>query len=298
MRPTRPLAWALGSLIALSGASLTGPVAAVAVRASERIHVTVVDARGRPVTGLTAADFEVRLDNQPQEVVSAAATLEPASVMIVTDRLGLNSTYTAFDVGQTLKGFTAAIRKGHADSKLALTTIDGIVLSVTKFTDPAAGLDRALGRLASNAGDAALLDGLAEVCNVMRTAPTERRVIFTLLAAYRADQSNVRVEQVIDMLRASGASLWVVEARQAQGGNFGNPAREQVLDYGSRHSGGLREIVASRSGVTAATTRIADLILAQYALTYGPAGGSIRSEVVVTVKRPGLRVLAASWVAR
>ncbi len=295
MCPTRPLAWALGSLVLLSGAS---PAASPASRANERIHLTVVDATGQPVTGLTAADFEVRLDNQPQEVVAVAATLEPASVMILTDRLGLNSTYTAYDVGQALRTFAGAIRKGNPESKLALTTIDGTVVSVTKFTNPAAELDRALGRLASIAGDAVLLDGLADVCRVMRTAPTERRIIFTLLAAYRADQSNVRNELVGEMLRASGASLWVIEVRQPEGGNFGNRAREQVLDTGSRRSGGLREIVASRTGVTAAAKHIADLILAQYVLTYGPAGGSVRSQVEVTVKRPGLRVLAAGWVSR
>ena len=267
--------------------------------ATERIYVTVIDSDGKPVAGLTAADFGVQLDGTLQEIVSAAPANEPLSVVIMTDRLGLNSTYTALDVRQTLVEFVGAIRANNPDSRIGLTTFDGTAIQVTKFSSARTDLDRALTRLATTAADAVMLDALGDVCKMMvRDAPTDRRAILTLLAAYRPDQSNLRHEVVTELLRLSGASLWTVEVRQADRGNFSNNVREVVLDSGGLMSGGTREIVGSRTGVTASTKHMAELMLAQYAITYAPGGGSGHSQLRVGLRRPGLRALAPRWISR
>ena len=288
----------LASLAVAIGVGLVRPSDLGARADATRIYLTVVDAKGKPVTGLTAADFEVRIDDTLQEVLGLATAVEPASVLILTDRLGLNSTYTAFDTGQALKDFVKAIRTGSPDSKIALTTFDGTTMQVTKFTSPPAELDHALGRLGSMTSDAVLLDGLADAARTMRGAPTDRRVILVLLAAYRSDQSGMQTDLVGEMLRLSQASIWALEVRQAQGGNVTNPTREQVLDAGAALSGGTRELVASRSGVTASLKRMADLILSQYALTYGATRGSSQSTLTVTVKRPDVKILSPRWTTR
>jgi len=261
-------------------------------------YVTVIDAKGKPVTGLTKEDFTVRLGQEPQEVLGLAPAVEPASVVIFTDRLGLNSTYTPPAVGDALRGFARALRQANPDSRVALTTFDGTVVELTKFASAFAETDRALGRLITNSEGAALFDGLSAVCKAMQSAPTDRRIIFTLFAQYRPDLSALQPEHVREMLRRSGASLWVVEVRQVPGSNITNPAREQVLDQGSRWSGGLRQIVASPSGMMAATKHMAELILGQYLLSYGPGGGTDPTPLIVEVKRPGVRVLAPGWTTR
>jgi hypothetical protein len=279
-------------------------IAAVAIAlllppaASERIYVTVVDAKNKPVTDLTAADFVIELDGARQEIASASPAVEPISLVILTDRLGLTPNYTAFDVGQTLKEFVAIVRTRSPESKIALTTFDGTVLQVTKFTSAPAELDRALGRLSTTAQDAVFLEALADVCKMMRTAPTDRRIIFTLLAAYRPDQSNLRNEIAAEMLRLSKSSLWTVEVRQNDRGNYGNNVREVVLDTGGQLSGGARDIVNSRTGVGVSSKQMAELMLAQYLLTYGPAGGTATSRLRIGVNRPGVRILAPRWTGR
>ena len=269
-----------------------------AASASERIYVTVADAKNKPVTDLTAADFVIELDGTRQEIASVSAAVEPISLVILTDRLGLSSNYTPFDVGQALREFVAVIRAGSPESKIALTTFDGTVLQVTKFTSAPAELDRALGRLSTTAQDAVFLEALADVCKLMRTAPTDRRIIFTLLAAYRPDQSNLRNEIAAEMLRLSKASLWTVEVRQSDRGNYGNNVREVVLDSGGQLSGGTRDIVNSRTGVGVSSKQMAELMLSQYLLTYGPAGGTATSRLRIGVTRPGVRILAPRWIGR
>jgi hypothetical protein len=286
-------------LIALTLA-LAGLVAAGGARAdNERIYLTVVDAKGKPVTGLTKADFSVRLDTANQEVLGLEPALEPPSIMILTDRLGLNSAYTPFDVSEALRGFANAVRKGSPDAKFALMTFDGTTSLLTKFTSPYAETDRALGRMPTNTPEAVLLEGIGETCKLLRSAPTDRKIIFTLLAAYRPDTSYGQSNVIGEVLRLSRASLWVVEVRQPEGGNFNNPMREQFLDAGAGLSGGYLEIVASRTGFTNAAKHAAELILAQYVLTFGPAtGGHSKTQLIVEVKRPGVRVLAPGWTSR
>ncbi len=286
--------------VSLAARSALGSVALEArpFTDTQKIYVTVVDAKGKPVTGLKKEDFAIRLDQANQEVLGLEPAVDPASVVILTDRLGLIPEYTPFDTGQALRDFANAIRKANPDSKLALTTFDGTTVEITKFTSAFNETERALGRLSTSTPEAVLFDGLATAAQSMRSAPSDRKIIFTLLAAYRPDHSPTQPDRLGEALRLSGASLWVLEVRLPQGGNYNNPAREQVLDNGAALSGGRREIVSSRSGVSSATKRFAELINAQYVLTFGPGGGHRGTQQVVEVKRPGVRVLAPGWTTR
>ena len=288
------LAVSLAALSALGGVALEARPPAQ----TQKIYVTVIDAKGKPVTDLKKEDFIVRLDKANQEVLGLEPAVDAASVLILTDRLGLNPTYTPFDTGQALRVFANTFRKANPDTKVSLTTFDGTTVEVTKFTSAFADTERALGRLSTNSDDAVLFDGIANACKSMRAAPTDRKIIFTLLSAYRAERSVLQPDSVGEMLRLSGASLWALEVRQVPGGNYNNPAREQVLDNGSALSGGMHETVSSISGVNSATKKFAELMLAQYVLTFGPGGGHRGTQQVVEVKRPGVRVLAPGWTTR
>jgi hypothetical protein len=123
-------------------------------------------------------------------------------------------------------------------------------------------------------------------------------VIFTVVAGYRPDQSNVRNDILGEVLRLSGAQVWAIEVRSAQGGNWANNAREQVLDRSTRLSGGMIDIVASPNALESMCKQMAEQLAGQYELTYGPGGGVASSQVTVGVKQTGYKVLAPIWTDR
>ena len=297
MTPSFRPRWPRGALVVMALACTIAPEPVRATRAQEHVFVTVVDDKGRPVEGLNVSDFVVQIDGVAQEIVRAEPATTPLSIVILTDRLGLNSNYTPVDLRQALGDFVKRVRGGSPESKFALTTFDGPVVQMTRFTSAPAELDRALGRLSSIVATAAIIDGVSDAAKQLAAAPTERRAVLVVASSYRQDQSSLRTDLAGEALRISKSSLWAVEVR-ADRANFSSQAREETLDLGSRLSGGTRDVVSSRSGVLTSCRRMAELLLAQYDVTYAPAQGTGRSRLTVGVKGSGLRVFAPSWLSR
>jgi hypothetical protein len=118
--------------LVLAVLAICGPVDVNALVAPARVYVSVADNKGKPVSGLTAADFKIAIDDREQEVLSVAPATEPLDVVIITDRLGLDPAYSSFTVQHALSGFVKGIRT-VPDSRIALTTFDGPVVRITGF---------------------------------------------------------------------------------------------------------------------------------------------------------------------
>lgn len=287
----------LASAIGLFAALLCLPAGIGASAGQHKIFVAVADNKGKPVTGLTAADFKITIDQQVQEILSVEPATEPASIVLLTDRLGLEQAYGPQDLGRALQSFVKIIRTKVPGSHLALTTFDGPVVRLAPFGQAGAELDRLLGRLSTVTRDSGLRDALIDACQMLRQAPSKRKVVFTIFAGYRPDMSSVRVDLAAEALRLCDASLWIIEARILGENSFGNNEREAIVDRGSRFSGGFRDIVASAIGVDTVAKQMAELIASQYVITYGPGGGTRTSTRQVVVGRNNVKVYAPSWIA-
>ena len=259
-----------------------------------RVFVTIADPKGQPIRGLRAADFSVLIDDTRQSIVSVSPADEAPSVLILTDRLGQTSDYRPADLQRAIGNFTARLREGHSDTRLALTTFEGVVVQAVKFAE-AADLQKILGRL-TPVTNAPLVEALTDACRTIRFAPTQRRAILLLFAAYRPDEGQTRVDIASEMCRLSGSSLWTLEARASDGRNLRNPAREMAVDQISQWSGGMHELVTTAQALEATAAIMADLIGAQYVITYTPGGGTAKSRLTVGVNVRDAFVLAPMWV--
>ena len=297
--PSRAAA-ALAIALVVSSALAADPRAGAAPQATQhRVLATVIDNKDKPIQGLGAADFRILIDDVPQEIISVAPATDPVSVIILTDRLGLDVTYPPAVIGNALKSFVKTLNTAVPGSQVALTTFDGPVVRVANFSLPLTDLEKLLGRLATVAQDAAIRDAMMDVCAHAQKAPTPRRAIFTVFAGYRPDTSTTRTEQVGQALESCGASWWAIEARTTGENSFGNKDRELVVDRGTALSGGMRDIVASAVGVETMSKRMAQYIAAQYEIVYAATGNRRNSTMrKVIVNRPNVKVYAPAWVPR
>ncbi len=280
--------------VVFAGAAL-GWSTGVAAPATTRIYVVVADAKGLPVLGLPASAFFVELNGKPVEIVSAGPASEPASILLLTDRLGQTSDYRPADLRKALRSFVEVSSDGRIETKFALTTFDQIVTAVAKFPSSPAEAGRVIDKLVGSALDAPFVDALSDACTTASASPTDRRIIFVVYASYRPDHGLSRIDATAESCRGSGASLWAVEARASDGRNYPNPARERIVDDVSRMSGGMREYVNAATGLDSLSRLMGTLVASQYAITFASGPTNIDSKLTVGVKRTGVFVMAPTW---
>ena len=275
------------------------PIPLNAVVQGSRVYVSVADNKGKPIEGLTAADFKIAIDGKEQEVLSVGPATEPVDTVIITDRLGLDPAYSNFIVGASLRDFVKGLGSGSPNSRIALTTFDGPVVRITGLNAPAADLNKALGRLSTTASESGLLDAVVDACELLKDSKTDRKVIFALFAAYRADTSTQWNDRTLKTMWDTNASLWAVEVQSPGGAVGGNAGREEVVGLGSRLSGGLHVNVGSPIGISTQSKMMATLISKQYVIRYAPGSDpSTNSRRTIAVNRNGARILFPTWVAR
>jgi hypothetical protein len=318
-----------GSLAVASLLWASGNTLATAAQGQTRIFVAVHDDTGAPVIDLTGSDFLIRVDGGDRQILSVTRATTPLSVVLLTDQLGLTSTYPLTDLREALAAFVTTIRGAGAEARFALLTFDGAPNLRTRFDSSPAILERELGRLVGVASNSVLLDAVHQASGLLAKGPTERRAILSVFAAYRPDASVRLTTEVGQVLRQSGASLWSVEVvaptgwqvtqgpnrpsinptaglgepRQVSGdpnspssGAYASMPREVVIGEGGVRSGGMRQTVTSRLQLAPAIARVAQLLLGQYEIVYGEDRSSATSERLVAVRRRNVTVLAPSWV--
>ena len=259
-----------------------------------KVFATVLGPNGNPVAHLTAADFVIHENGEEKRVLNADISTEPLAVELITDRLGGRSDFTPEQMRAGLDAIVETILSVSPDSQIGLRTFDSESVQQVKPTVSAVQLSATIKKLFSNNGNSVLLEAIADAGNALRFAKTPRRAIIGLIAGYKGDASGITSLQSAEALRQSGASFWAVEA-VANG--VMNPSRDVMLTQATRDSGGYHSRVQVGTAVANACTRMAVLVLSQYAVTYGAPASGKNKRIDVAVKGQGMTVAAAHWAA-
>jgi hypothetical protein len=287
-----PLGFA--ALVVAGLVGMAPPVHGARTAKQGRVYVTVTGADGRPVKGLSAADFAVQENGTAKTVTSAESATAPLAVELLTDRLG--GSYSPDQMRAALSGIADTILGVIPESRIGLLTFDGASNQQVPLTSSQSELDSAIKKLFSNNSPAVLLEGIADASRVLATVPEERRAIVAVVAEYRADLSSVQPRNTAEALRTSKAALWMLEAHSGAG-SAPNANRDVMSTMATRDSGGTSMGVGAGTALAAAATRLAVLMLAQYVVTYEDPLPQKDVRLDVTVKRPNLRILAPHWTS-
>lgn len=274
---------------------------AAAAPQTRRVFVAAADAKGAPVTDLTAADFTLKEGGKAREIVKAGPATGLIQVALLVDDNGTG--IFRYAVGKFIEALL-----GRAE--FAVSTVTGQTLKLVDYTTSAAALSEAIGKLTarpSTPDGGQLLDAVSEAALELdrRNAP---RPVIVALTVGGEEHSTLPAHHVLNNLRQSGASLHVMTVVNTALRSQSNPTTasamlgenmnlNEVLGDGPKQSGGLRAEIVAASGIASVLQELADLLKSQYMIEYTlPDGVKPSDKLSVAVKRRGVSLRAPTRI--
>jgi VWFA-related protein len=315
--PLRAMATALLTCVcALYGPAQGQPATAARQTPASLAHrtptvwVTVADQKGMPVHDLTAADFEVKEDGKPRDVLKVTPLAEPVSVALLLDDKGS-------DINEIRSALAAFATQVQGRAEVSLVSVVPTVMKVFDYTSSlptmAAGIQRLVWRAGPSGG--LLLSSIADTADELAHREAARTAIVVVTFEGEESRSHKPAKMVLDVLERSRAVLHVVavgtptmrrmnravvESGDVQGDDWvvDQANRNAVLGEGPRQSGGRRHELTAATGLVHALGAVADDLLNQYAVVYAGAADTKPSrKLSVSVKRRGVTVRAPTKIA-
>ena len=284
-------------------------VAGVGARAQsavdKSIFVSVVDASGKPVKDLTAAEFQIREDNMMREVVGVKPATQPLAIQLLMDTSENAGGSTGMaagvdivrDIRTSLIGFSRHVTTSSPDSQIAIMEFGQAAIQVANYTSKFEDLEKAINRLFPKPKAASVLhEALIEASKSLGRQKTPRRAIVVLNVEPGEEQSREQPNDILKAIQASGASLWVVHIQKSEGRNS---ARDLVLGRLTQITGGRRESIVGQSAIEGYLKAYADALMNQYEITYKrPESRTPAQQTLVGITRAGLRLHANAFAPK
>ena len=261
--------------------ALDAPVLTFSAR-REVVRVDVlVSAGGRPVTGLTRDDFEVRDNGVLQTIDLARPESIPLSVVLALD---LSSSVAGQRLGHLKQAGRAVLEALDSEDRVALVTFSHVPTLRQALTHDPALIRSELEGLEGR-GDTALVDGL--YASVLVGESDGGRSLVIVFSDGMDTASWLPRSSVLDTVRRSDVVVYGVTTGQSRDAAF-------LREVGKATGGGWLE-VGSTAELARTFVAIFDEFRYRYLLTYTPAGVDQDGwhELEVRVRRRGAAVTAA-----
>jgi VWFA-related protein len=270
------------------------------------LYVTAIDKNGAGVRDLQPIDFEVKVGGKTQEVVSARPAEVPLRIALIVADQGTG----AFQLG--IARFMQTLL-GHAEFKLMSVLVQP--QTVLDYSHDGAALSAGLNRLGARGRErgAQLMEAIQDATKDVQHEA--RRPVIVVMRLGGESPTQISGNEVREMLRKSGAALYVISTAGAQGAapsqaragisteqaqladteltdSAANLA--QVLGDGAKESGGRHDQVIGTSHANA-LAQLAHELLHQYEVGCAlPDGVKPGEKLSVSSKRKGVTVRAPS----
>lgn len=229
----------------------------------------------RPVTGLTAADFELFDNGVPQQITSLSYEKLPIDVTVVLD-------VSASVTGSVLDELRRALRQLRSDlgpqDRLRLLTFNMSVRRIVDFDAPATTVDAALASLSAG-GSSAVFDSLAVA--LVSPVPAGRRQLIVLFSDGQDSSSIIEADTLLDVARRSSPTVAVVLSSPARqrpaslvrtASKLGSATVGDLADQIAGETGGFVAAIAAGDNLTSTFRRVLEQFRTSYVLYFTPTG--------------------------
>ena len=250
-----------------------------------QVTVTVTDATGRLVTGLTRRDFQVFEDGVEHPITQFTDERVPVSLGVLLDASDSMRGQAVVDARGALDRFLSELLEPVDETFVA--TFNHAPRLAARWTRPPSALRNVLEGLKPSGGTA-LYDSVADVSALFERRTHPRAAL--LMISDGADTASDRtLHNALDAIRRTDMFVYAIaiDAPDARASTRVNP---EALREITSLTGGTTEVVRSAVDLGPATTRIADELNKQYTIGYSsrrPPDGSWRA-IRVRMRADGL----------
>lgn len=235
-----------------------------------QLDVKVTDQSGRPVSGLTKADFVVYEDKISQNIESVSNEEAPVSMGLAIDASGSmrSKLYNVLDAARDL------IRQMRPDDEAFLAQFTTEADLLQEFTSDRRELEDAIRRMYPGGGTA-LLDAIIATADHAQQKGKRRRKALVVITDGLEQDSLVKEKQVIQAMKEDEVQLYLVGFLEGDESGWlitRSPARKakDLLTRLAADSGGRAFFLRDVSETTAIAAQIAKDLRAQYVINYYP----------------------------
>ena len=256
------------------------------------IRAVVKDGRGRPVTTLTKADFELRDNNTPKRILTVEQDNGPVGLALLFDISGSMDVNDRFGRARD-QGYFLLSGLRNGEDEAAIFAFDSRLHVIQPFTTD---LDRLRGSVTefSRWGMTSLHDAIASASKTMDTRATRRRALVVLTDGIDTG-SKLTPAEVSAIASSIDLPVYIVAVVQEiddprQGA--GNQALAGELADLARWTGGQLFVATSTSEASAIARQVVSELRQQYLIAFEPGATPGWHSVDVRVGRKGHTVQA------
>ena len=263
------------------------------------IQTSVRDKRGRPMTGLTSADFEVRDNGQLKPVLSLRSDRRsPVSLAVLVDTSG--SMRVGSKMSMVREAFDTLLRQlRDGTDEIALFTFDSSLQERQGFTSSLADLEDELDDFPSF-GATSLYDATAATARQLAARSAGHKAIIILTDGVDTS-STLTAPEVSGLASSIDVPVYIVatvptvdQAAMTQGGDRPLASDGADLRHLAEWTGGRLAFAYTPLDTVVVTSRLLDELRQQYVLAIQAATVSEWRRLEVKVKHPSATVKARS----
>jgi Ca-activated chloride channel homolog len=261
------------------------------------IPASVTDVNGRAITSLKAEDFQLKVAGRAVEIAELARSETPIRLAMLFDNSGSVFAAREFEKDAAIRFLRRIIRPDR--DLAALFSVADYTRLEQPFTRDVSLLTRSIELFPEPKGATALLDGIIEVSDYLRSASGRRVLVVVSDGEDTYSQIDTTLEQVIRRLQINDCQVYVVRTKDFEnfkrtgmrGGNANirSLAAERRMLEIAQQTGGAVYSPIDEAEMKEAFDRISAELSQQYVLSYYPDDdvpalrGEFRS-IEVTVK--------------
>ena len=257
-----------------------------------RLLATVKDTSGKPISGLTKADFTITDNGAKQEIsLFERHTSQPLSIGVLVDISGSTAKELKYEVDSVTRFTRALFKEGNPDDRASLYSFNWQVAQAVDYTRHSDRFERALRKLKAEAGTS-LYDAI--YLSAQDIQEREGRHVLIIVTDGGDTGSTKTYQQAMEEAHKADAVLYAVLVMPITNDAGRNIGGENALTTMTQTTGG-KTFAPTIHDLDAVFEEILKDLRTQYLLGFYPKSVPLNSNrfhrLEVRVNDPNLRVI-------